>query len=90
MKNPEIRVFVVGSANGGKSTVVELIAERLADLGVPVEVKKIFDEEAPRRPATTTYRCLDALKERGITVKVEEVQSMRNLSEGIRKFYHVG
>lgn len=90
MKNPEIKVYVVGYANSGKSAVAELLAASLEAMGIQSEVKKIFDEEPPMRDPEITDRCLEHLKERGLTVTIQEVQSQRELPEGIRRFYHVG
>lgn len=90
MKTPEIKVYVVGYTGSGKSAVAELLAASLEAMGIQSEVKKIFDEEPPMRDPKITDRCLEQLKERGLKVTIQEVQSQRELPEGIRRFYHVG
>lgn len=90
MKTPEIKVYVVGYANSGKSAVAELLAASLEAMGIQADVKKIFNEEPQRRDPEITDRCLEQLKERGLKVSIQEVQSQRELPEGIRRFYHVG
>lgn len=90
MKTPEIKVYVVGYTGSGKSAVAETLAIALEVMGIQTEVKKILNEEPARRDPEITAKCLEQLKRRGLKVTIEEVQSQRELPEGIRRFYHVG
>lgn len=90
MKNPEIKVYVIGYTNSGKSAVAELLATSLEAMGIQADVKKNLDEEPSRRDPDITDRCLERLKEKGLKVTIHEVQLQRELPEDMRRFYYVG
>lgn len=73
----EIKVYVVGTANSGKSTIMEMIARNLRKLGVTVEVHKTRNEEPSFVQDDLYEKRVASVISRGISVDVIEAQAHR-------------
>ena len=82
MKNNELAVHVVGTANTGKSTIQLIISQALKEHGFNVELtSNDFDseEELIQAHTQTQSERIEAVKEKINLITINEVQAVRNI-----------
>ena len=77
MERNEIVIYVVGTTSSGKSTVSELISQKLNEIFENVEVINI-DGDRDMVKQTLNNR-VEALNSRGINIKIVETQAARKI-----------
>jgi predicted ABC-type ATPase len=74
---PEITITVSGPTGVGKSTVGELIAQALEEKGIAVDRGRLAIEEGPWQVAETLGLRSQALKNKGIGVRIVEFNTIK-------------